>query len=307
MALKARSRASTQSSRCCIEGSLAFRRPRRDESATRTISAIGLLSEAARFSHANHDIFLVTRLDGFTVEDAIELIDRAAAPAREGVFVLDQRASLLGNSVGDNWLAGAAERLSEAGLKGRVVLEESKAPVSEKAPALGYYSWGSNDPAIRARRPDVTFANGALAGMFVSTDARTFKEPPAAWTIGEWGKKADVLRGIAAVAHRRSDSRRGHRRVRARRRAVPRRQRAPADSVSGLCRGIQSRRVVLSCHAISELAERHHRRSACARRSRNPPRSFRPPSIPKRSCRRCFRSGALPCSPPTTSARRFPA
>ena len=153
------------------------------------------LSEAARFSHADHDIFLVTRLDGFTVEDAIALVDRAAAPAREGVFVLDQRASLLGNRVGDTWLVGAAERLSEAGLKGRVVLEESKAPVSEKAPALGYYSWGSNDPAIRARRADVTFANGALAGMFVSTDARTFKEPPPAWTVGEWGKRPTYFEG----------------------------------------------------------------------------------------------------------------
>ena len=171
------------------------------------------------------------------------------------------RASLLGNRVGDTWLVGAAERLSEAGMKGRVVLEESKAPVSEKAPALGYYSWGSNDPAMRARRPDVTFTNGALAGMY-RQHRRSHVQGAAAGLDGRrMGKKADVLRGIAAVAHRRSDPRRGHRRIGARRRAVPRRQRAPADSVSRICRGIQSRRIVLPCHAISELAERHHRRS----------------------------------------------
>jgi len=30
------------------------------------------------------------------------------------------------------------------------------------------------------------FVPGALAAMFVSTDARTFREPPDTWTLGKW-------------------------------------------------------------------------------------------------------------------------
>ena len=39
------------------------------------------LSGAQRFAHRTYDIFLVTRLDGFSVDDVIKLIDRGAAPA----------------------------------------------------------------------------------------------------------------------------------------------------------------------------------------------------------------------------------
>jgi Tfp pilus assembly protein PilF len=48
---------------------------------------------------------------------------------------------------------------------------------------LGYYSWGSNDPAIRERHLSLAFVNGAVAAMFVSTDARTFNEPPSDWKV----------------------------------------------------------------------------------------------------------------------------
>ena len=39
------------------------------------------LLRAKPFSHADYDIYLVTRLDGFTVQDAIGLIDKASAPS----------------------------------------------------------------------------------------------------------------------------------------------------------------------------------------------------------------------------------
>ena len=154
-----------------------------------------LPSEAQRFVHRTHDIFLVTRLDGYTVDDVIKLIDRGVAPRREGVFVLDQRGVLIGNRVGDDWLSAAAERLKKDGLGARVQLEGSKAPATSAAPALGYYSWGSNDASFSSRRVDVPFVPGALAGMFVSTDARTFKEPPAEWNIGRWGQTKGYFEG----------------------------------------------------------------------------------------------------------------
>jgi uncharacterized protein (TIGR03790 family) len=154
-----------------------------------------LPSEAQRFEHRAHDIYLVTRLDGFSVDDVMKLIDRGAAPQREGAFVLDQRGVLMGNRVGDEWLNAAADRLTAGGLGPRVVLEQSKAPAASPTPALGYYSWGSNDAGISTRTVGVSFAPGALAGMFVSTDARTFKEPPANWNIGKWGQQNGYYEG----------------------------------------------------------------------------------------------------------------
>ena len=139
-----------------------------------------------QFSHRTHDIYLVTRLDGFTVADAIGLIERGRAPARNGEIVLDQRAVLLGNRQGDEWLAETAKRLTAAGFGERVRLESSTAVVSGVKPVIGYASWGSNDPAIKRRRFEFGFVPGALAAMFVSTDARTLQEPPAEWSLGNW-------------------------------------------------------------------------------------------------------------------------
>jgi uncharacterized protein (TIGR03790 family) len=141
------------------------------------------VSVAKRFTHLDHDIYLVTRLDGYSVDEVLKLIDRSVAPTKAGQFVLDQRKKLLDMTAGDKWLADAATRLKDAGA-GSVTLENTRAVASTAEPVLGYYSWGSNDESNRLRGADLTFAPGALAGMFVSTDGRTFQEPPADWTPG---------------------------------------------------------------------------------------------------------------------------
>ena len=61
------------------------------------------LAETKPFSHREHDIYLVSRLDAFTVEEATALVDRAARTAREGQIVLDQRETLV-NQLGDHTL-----------------------------------------------------------------------------------------------------------------------------------------------------------------------------------------------------------
>jgi uncharacterized protein (TIGR03790 family) len=152
------------------------------------------LDDARPFSHTTHDIYLVTRLDGFTKADAISLIDRCASAARNGRIVLDQRGGLGLAQVGDNWLSQAADSLSKSGFSDRVVLDKSSAPVKENAAVLGYFSWGSNDTS-QARLPGIKFAPGAIAGMFVSTDARTFKEPPASWALGNWRDRTTFFEG----------------------------------------------------------------------------------------------------------------
>jgi len=80
----------------------------------------------------------------------------------------------------------AAEWLTANGFGDRVELETTSRVLTDRKGVLGYYSWGSNDPAITARRFNLEFAPGALAAMYVSTDGRTFQEPPADWTTGPW-------------------------------------------------------------------------------------------------------------------------
>jgi uncharacterized protein (TIGR03790 family) len=151
------------------------------------------VTDAAKFTHRLYDIYLVTRLDGFTVADVYQLIDRGVAPVKDGVFVLDQKANIVGDRTGDAWLAAALEKMPPA-FAGRTVLESSPR-VASATQVLGYYSWGSNDSAVKQRRPDVSFVPGALAGMFVSTDGRTFQEPPESWVIGTWSDSKTHFRG----------------------------------------------------------------------------------------------------------------
>ncbi len=48
------------------------------------------LRQALPFSHREQDIYLVTRIDAFTVDQAISLVDKAQKPGTEGRIVLDQ-------------------------------------------------------------------------------------------------------------------------------------------------------------------------------------------------------------------------
>jgi uncharacterized protein (TIGR03790 family) len=151
------------------------------------------VSTITPFTHEKYDIYLVTRLDGYTLEDALGLIDRGAAPVREGRFILDERSSRADS--GNAWLRQAAERLKAEGFADRVLLDESSKVVTAESRVFGYYSWGSNDPAIRIRHFQLGFVPGALAAMFVSSDARTFKEPPPAWTPGDNNNPAGSFGG----------------------------------------------------------------------------------------------------------------
>lgn len=168
------------------------------------------LVEAKPFTRFVAEIYLVTRLDGYSFEDVQGLIDRGLTPTREGAIVLDQRASVADVGGGDRWLAEAADRLRRAGHQNPVLLERTTALAALDNPVLGYYSWGSNDPANRLRQFGFKFSNGAIGGLYLSTDGRTFTEPRATWLPGG-GKPsagggpqslvADLIRdGITGVA-----------------------------------------------------------------------------------------------------------
>ncbi len=142
------------------------------------------VTAATRFNHAKYDIFLVTRLDGFSTADVKGLIDRGLEPRTGGRIVLDQRASLNDNA--NDWLADAARKLEAQGLGQRVVLENTSRIADPEKDVLGYYSWGSNDPSNSERDPGQQFVPGAIAAMFLSSDARTFTAPPDGWKPGGW-------------------------------------------------------------------------------------------------------------------------
>jgi uncharacterized protein (TIGR03790 family) len=169
------------------------------------------VAEARPFTHRDHDIFLVTRLDAFTAGEAMALVDRCAAPSPAGHVVLDQR-GIVANRLGDEWLEEAASRLVSEGHSDRVLLG-TRPEVSVETHVVGYYSWGSNDAENRRRTVDLKFVPGALAATFVSTDARTFREPDSKWKPVELPDKvtwfagssqsltADLVRqGVSGVA-----------------------------------------------------------------------------------------------------------
>ncbi len=151
------------------------------------------IRNAKTFSHERHDIFLVTRLDGYSVEDVLALIDRGKAPVAQGRFILDMKASF--NDKGNVWLQAAADRLKEMGHGDHVLLDTGSTVVTGQKQVLGYYAWGSNDPAVHQRTFDLTFVPGAIGAMFVSTDGRTFTAPPDSWNVGTWDKPATFHAG----------------------------------------------------------------------------------------------------------------
>jgi uncharacterized protein (TIGR03790 family) len=138
------------------------------------------------FTHEKHDIFLVTRLDGFTVAQVKGLVDRGLAPSRQGQIVLDGRIEVGTPTPGNAWLERAAAAIGQInGWKDRVSVDTGGRRAGRGTDLIGYYSWGSNDMVIQAAGAvDLEFVPGAIAAMFVSSDARTFRQPPEGWRPG---------------------------------------------------------------------------------------------------------------------------
>lgn len=144
------------------------------------------IATASRFTHKTYDIYLVGRLDGYTVDDVKQMIDRGSAPAHTGTIVLDGKLEL-GLAVGNRWLQNAAAtvRKMSGWTDDRVVLDTGQTTLTNQTNVIGFYTWGSNAVAATARRFGHQFVPGAIAAEFVSTDARTFKEPPADWVMND--------------------------------------------------------------------------------------------------------------------------
>jgi len=109
------------------------------------------IRNAKTFSHEQVDIFLVTRLDGYTTEDVLALIDRGKAPASQGRFILDMKSSF--TDKGNVWLQAAADRLKEQGHGDQVLLDtggavgpRTRVASRTSSASLCAASWRSPDP-----------------------------------------------------------------------------------------------------------------------------------------------------------------
>lgn len=148
------------------------------------------------FSHAKYGGFLVTRLDGYTLEDAKALVTRAMTAEKHlagGVVLFDvqpafglgdessQPAPITGTVIlrESPWSDYNADMRHAHDLleKRRIANELDLRPefVGDRTNLLGYFSWGSNDARYSAEAyQTLFFAPGSISDTAVSTCARTF-------------------------------------------------------------------------------------------------------------------------------------
>jgi len=146
------------------------------------------------FRHPFFPMYLVTRLDGYDMKDMKALVDRSLqareVPDRNGKFVIDLRER--DTNEGNQWLRNAAMLLP----RDRLILDETAAVIGNIKDVIGYASFGSNDPDRKHRFLHFTWLPGAIATEFVSTDGRTFRQPPDTWEIqGKWSDPKQTFVG----------------------------------------------------------------------------------------------------------------
>jgi uncharacterized protein (TIGR03790 family) len=104
-------------------------------------------NSTSRHSHQKDQLYVVTRLTGYTVDDAKDLVDRATRSiGKKGRFVLDidpRRDGSPGYKVGNDWMRVAYDILTLRGFE--VFIDQSNTFVNNQTTLAGYTSWGSND------------------------------------------------------------------------------------------------------------------------------------------------------------------
>ena len=119
-------------------------------------------------------LYLVTRLDGYTLDDVLNLIDRSVSATPAGPTLLDRRANPPPAYVPLNdMLTDARDVLAAKGLP--VIYDDTAEFIGSQTNLMGYFSWGSNDPSYTLELyTSNTFAPGSIADTYVSSSGRTF-------------------------------------------------------------------------------------------------------------------------------------
>ncbi len=158
-------------------------------------------NSSERFSHAKFGGYLVTRLDGYTADQAMRLTNSAIKAEKsppKGSILLDivpghgltnldsvprspikdgtpdlKMVNEMPYNEWDTDLTVAGMKLEKAKLP--VTVDNTDEFIGKKSGLMGYASWGSNDPKFVAEHyASLRFAPGAIAETAVSTSARTF-------------------------------------------------------------------------------------------------------------------------------------
>jgi uncharacterized protein (TIGR03790 family) len=126
------------------------------------------------FSHSKFGIYLVTRLDGMTFEDAKALVDRSLAAKPQGTILIDVDPAFDGApayKIVNDGMREAGRLLKERGIN--VLLNETKEFVVRED-LMGYFSWGSHDGEYTDDKfKNLKFLPGSIAETAVSTSAWT--------------------------------------------------------------------------------------------------------------------------------------
>lgn len=137
------------------------------------------------FTRAQYGIYLVTRLDGYTETDVLNLIDRtsstpsAVPPSTRFVFDQDPLWNSSVLYLNTNMKTAASQLQSR---QYNVLLDTTTVFLTFQTNVLGYVSWGSNDKSCSLYTehaiPHNSWLPGAVAETYVSTSGRTFTSPP---------------------------------------------------------------------------------------------------------------------------------
>jgi len=134
-----------------------------------------------RFSHARYNLYLVTRLIGYTRADCLRLVDDAlAAKPSKGPFLIHTGPGHEddGYRPVNDGMREAHQLLTKRGLNS--ILDTANRFPGGTTGLAGYFSWGSNDGHFdKEAYNSLRFMMGAIAETAVSTSARTFENPNA--------------------------------------------------------------------------------------------------------------------------------
>jgi uncharacterized protein (TIGR03790 family) len=142
-------------------------------------------SQNKQFTRSSVGIYLVTRLDAYTLQEVLDLIDRSGPGtpvSSSSRYVLDQDPDWNSSAAYLNdYMATAYDALVNRGKT--VELNSDSVYVTSREGVIGYVSWGSNDhyadDYTTHAIPSYSWASGALVETYVSTSARSFENPPS--------------------------------------------------------------------------------------------------------------------------------
>jgi uncharacterized protein (TIGR03790 family) len=137
-------------------------------------------AQTAHFSRRAFGIYLITRLDGYSLQDVERLIDKSGPGVllnSASPFILDE--DPLWAHVYDFLNANLAKaRAVLAGNGALAILDTGTVFMTHESGVAGYASWGSNDHSAvlysNNGSPHNTWMPGAIAETYVSTSARSF-------------------------------------------------------------------------------------------------------------------------------------